>query len=357
MKWTLTIIMVVCILLSGCTAVLDDGETPDSTDEAFNGSSNFTRTSTATPSENESEAGHNYVEHGEGFAALVQHVLDQHRHTDYISSTSHPNRTVDLTIQVRDRSPLYRTMMDGAQAVAAVTFYGTSANESLPKENGSIQRFHQPDLVRIDILGPSGDYLGTYEIDPKRAREYRLTRRSPEEFANDVISSYESEEFYDRGSSKPSDYLNRSELSLWARDYATEVRNWSQDSFDSEFPVNDIRMNSRTNEILHEFEWSMNEYGQVTDSAYATVYTSYWRTVGRSWAKAPQNLYVYIDRPNHDKNYASYMNRQDVYILLESNLDPVNRSTYLHQAEGGFVETNGNPYRDKFYSSANATGD
>jgi len=250
-------------------------------------------------------------------------------------------------------------MMDGAQAVAAVTFYGTSANESLPKQNGSIQRFHQPNLVRIDILDPDGQYLGTYEIDPKRAREYRLTRRSPEEFANDVISSYDSEEFYDRGNSKPSDYLNRSELSLWASDYATEVRNWSQGGFDSKFPVDNIRINSRTNEVLHEFEWSMDEYGQVTDSAYATAYTAYWRTVGRSWAKAPQNLYVYIDRPNHDKNYAAHMNRQDVFILLESNLDPVNRSAYLRQAEGGFVETETNPYRDIFYSTSesNVTDD
>jgi len=362
---TIIILLSICVALSGCGTILDgDGSHTDLNNSSTNSElspeaeSSTNPDTTATNARLTSEQ-QEIVDHGEAFSRLVERILDRQSATEYISSTSYPNGSIILTIQVEPGTPLYWSLMDTGQAVAAVTYFGTTENRSLPRDNETISRLHEPENVKIHVLNPADEYIGSFEINPDRARAYRSNDRTAFQFSNDIISSYESEQFYDRGNIKPSHYLNRSELSLWAQDYAREVRNWSNGSFDSKFPVENIRTNSRSYEVLHQFNWTRNEYGQVTDSAYATVYTAYWRTAGSSLAKPPENLYVYIKRPNNEKNYAGHMSLYNASILLKSNLDPVNRTAYLNRAEGGFVETDTNPYRDIFYSTSesNVTDD
>jgi len=359
MRHQITVLLLsICVVLSGCSTILDsDGHQTDlensSTNSGLSGDAgSATNTDTNATNVSLTSEQREIVDHGKAFSRLVERILDRHSATEYISSTSYPNRSIRLTIQVEPDTPLYWSLMDTGQAVAAVTYFGTTENRSLPRENGKIARLHEPENIKINVLNPTGEYIGSFEVNPDRARAYRSNDRTAFQFSNDIISSYESEQFYERGSIKPSHYLNRSELSLWAQDYAREVRNWSRGSFDSKFPVENIRTNSRSYEVLHQFNWTRGEYGQVTDSAYATVYTAYWRTAGSSLAKPPENLYVYIERPGQEKNYAGHMSLYNASILLKSNLDPVNRSAYLNRAEGGFVETDENPYRDIFYSTS-----
>ena len=348
---TIIICLAIALLLPGCSIISNTTHpnvTENSTPQKEVETAHTPKESPSTHNDTQNE----YIAHGKAFSSLVENILNKRDSTDFINSKAYSNNTIKLTIQVNSETKLYRALMDGAQAVAAVTFYSTTDANSLPRGNGSIQLLHQPELVEIDVLDPSGNLLGTYHVNPEEARAYRSNNRSANKFSLDIISSYRSERFFDRGSLKPSDYLNQSELSLFAHDYGVEIKNWTKNGFDSKFPIDSIRTNSRTNEMLHHFEWSREEYGEIVDSAYGTAYTAYWRTIRRSWAKTPNRLYLYIERPNKNKNFAAYMHRRDAYILLESNLDPVNRSAYLERDVGGFVKTDENPYRDIFYSTS-----
>jgi len=352
-------------VLSGCATIfenssgqnLSDSSTSSGTIETSLTHSQHDQ-STTNPTSTSKQQLEN-TQDGERFALIVERLLDRRDGTDFVSATSFPNGTIDFTFQIQDDRPLYWSMMDGTQAISAVTYHGTYQNETFPRYNGTDQRLHEPVNIRVAMLSPDAKYLGSFEIDPQKAREYRSNQRSAYKFSNDIVYSYESDRFYKRGNVQPSHYLNRSELSMWARDYVSRTRNWSDGLFDSPFPTDNIRMNSSSNYLLHQFNWTRSEYGQVADSAYSTSYTAYWRTAGSSMAKAPKRLYIYIERPNKNRSYAAYMNRQDVYILLESNLDPANRSAYLERDKGGFIDSDENPYRNIFYttSESNATED
>lgn len=338
------LLVVVCILVSGCGGLLSGSDSNETTVAPTTEQPTDTPVETPSLSPQERE----FVRSGEGFANSTAQVLELHNRTEFVESKAYPNNTVELTVRVTAGTPLNRSMMETAQATAAISYMKSVEGTSIITDGGDVVSYIRPEMVEVTARGPNGGDLGTFQVNPTRANEYRAGYITPHAFAESVTESFESQNAYPGGLRSTKYYLNQSELSIWVRDYQDQLLRSTAGEFDEGFPVENVRTNASTHEVLHEFEWSLSEYGQASLSASVAVHEAYWNTTADSWGMAPTRLNHFMHLPHHDKNYAGHMDRRYVYWFLDTDRDSFDWYFYRNESEGGYVPKGTNPFEDDF---------
>jgi len=349
-KWGHRMAAVICIITvitAGCSGIID-GNDSTSTDPPLNVTSSpeatqeNIRTSRPTdvPIDTPTEKEREYLASGKEVTRVVGGRLEKIHEMKAVSRNIYRNNTIYLTVRLNKGDPLYMGMMNVTQTVSVVLQARTTPNASRGFQNGVNGVVHRPKNIYIDIQDPRGRYLGSFEIHPESAAEYRLGMFDTNVFARNTERTLDLERDWERGIHSPGWYLNRSQLVDWARAYKIILRNETDPSktvYDQEFPIENVSVRPSEMRVHHDLYWDDDEMGQIGLSAQSDINKAYWMTTDRAWAMAPLTLSHRLNRPGLE-NVSGHMDLENVYWLLERPKNNTNHSWYYSQIEKGIAD-------------------
>lgn len=327
------------LMTAGCNGVFDSGNTPDQTPRQTATQVPTTTTTppqTPTPTALEQE----YLASGREFTSVMgerMHII----HGMYIVDLeAYRNNTVSITYRMNKSTPLYKSMMNATQTAAVTLPMRTTTDEDEAMKSGRSGKVHRPDMIYVNVVDPEGNHIGSFQIDPEAATEYRLYRLEADIFARNVVDSLDLEREVERGSHSPGWYLNRSQLYDWVRLYLHTLREETDPSetvYKREFPLEEVDLNPENMTIHLELQWDDAEMGQAFISGEADINAVYYEVTNASWAMEPKKISYYFHRPGIE-DWRGHMDIESVAWILDAPKNTTNLSRYFNMAEGEAVE-------------------
>lgn len=340
-RFVATALVAIMLVTAGCNGFLDTG---NSTDGGTPGTAPETTAppttsppQTPTPSPQEQE----YLTSGKEFTRVMGIRLNR-THGMYITDRGfYRNNTVSMSYRLDEGTPLYKSMMNVSQTVSVIVPVRTTTDEDEAMQ-GDINTgmIHRPEMVYVRIVDPDGNRIGTFQVDPDEANQYRRLEMDADVFGQNVVDTLDLEGDADRGDRSLEWYLNRSQLHDWKEAYINVLRadtDPDETVYESEFPVEGIEIHPDEMRVHHELTWYSEVMGQEELSGIADINSVYYETVDRGWAMSPHRLSYYFDKPDA-RDIRGHMDLESVLWLLGKDNREEYLNDYLNMAETEIVD-------------------